>query len=195
MMKRNIITLALLAITSFAFAQESTNFFPKSNRINRTGMMVLGGWAIANMATGTYGSLKFSGEEKYFHQMNLMWNVVNAGIASYAIYQFYSTDFASYTTAQQLSKHIDTERLYLINAGLDVLYIAGGVILINASKRNEKRRDLLNGYGKSVILQGGFLLVFDLAMYFIQYNHRINFGTHIQTLNINPMGLSASITF
>jgi hypothetical protein len=194
-MKRSIITLALLVLTSFAFAQESTYFFPKSNKINRAGMMVLGGWAIANMATGTYGTLKFSGEEKYFHQMNLMWNVVNAGIASYAIYQFYNTDYTSFTSAQQLAKHIDTERLYLINAGLDVLYMAGGAIMINASKKNEKRRDLLSGYGKSVVLQGGFLFVFDLAMYFIQYNHRINFGPHVQSLSITPMGLSASFTF
>ncbi len=190
-MKRSFITLVLLTITSIAFAQESTIFFPKSNRINRTGMMVLGGWAIANMATGTYGTLKFSGEEKFFHQMNLMWNVVNAGIASYAIYQFYNTDFTSFTSAQQLAKHIDTERLYLINAGLDVLYMTGGAIMINASKKNEKRRDLMSGYGKSVVLQGGFLLAFDLAMYFIQFSHRIKFGPNIQT----PLGLSANITF
>jgi hypothetical protein len=40
---------------------------------------------------------------------------------------------------------------------------------------NLKKQDLLKGYGNSVILQGGFLMIFDLVMWGIQRNHRLEF--------------------
>jgi len=63
----------------------------------------------------------------YFHQMNAAWNVVNAGIA-----------FLGYrgTLNNQYVESLDIldamQRFYqllLINAGLDILYISGGIWL------------------------------------------------------------------
>ncbi len=51
---------------------------------NKTGMLVLGGWALANIGVGTAGYLLADdGNEKYFHQMNAGWNIVNLTIATF----------------------------------------------------------------------------------------------------------------
>ncbi len=52
-----------------------------------------------------------------------------------------------------------TRTVFLINAGLDVLYIAGGAALMGLGKS-----DFVKGSGAGVILQGSFLLLFDGAM-------------------------------
>ncbi|HDP76309.1 MAG TPA: hypothetical protein ENN49_10700 [Bacteroidales bacterium] len=49
-------------------------------------MLILGGWATANLIVGGYGWSKTTGQEKYFHQMNFMCNVVNLSIAGFALY-------------------------------------------------------------------------------------------------------------
>lgn len=49
----------------------------------------------------------------------------------------------------------DLRRLLLINAGLDVLYVAVGVVLAT------RHRPSLRAAGWAVIIQGAFLLLFD----------------------------------
>lgn len=71
---------------------------------------------------------------------------------------------------------------YLINGGLDLLYIGTGFALKNITTSKEKTKHQLTGYGNSLILQGGFLLVFDAVMYFIQDTRINNF---IETNNID----------
>ena len=156
----------LTAITVVAQGGAKT-FGEASLAANNTGMYILGGWALANMAAGAYGWATFEGERKYFSQMNLFWNVVNLSIAGIALYSLYSTDLITAGTEEILAKHLKTEKLFLINSGLDVGYMGAGFLMRHLSGRAEKRADLLRGYGNAVILQGGFLLVFDMAMYFI----------------------------
>lgn len=156
----------LTAITVVAQGGAKT-FGEASLAANNTGMYILGGWALANMAAGAYGWATFEGERKYFSQMNLFWNVVNLSIAGIALYSSYSTDLITAGTEEILAKHLKTEKLFLINSGLDVGYMGAGFLMRHLSGRAEKRADLLRGYGNAVILQGGFLLVFDMAMYFI----------------------------
>mgnify|MGYP006972426293 CR=1 FL=1 len=47
-------------------------------------------------------------------------------------------------------------RLLAINAGLDLLYVVVGIILAT------RRKPILRGFGLAVVLQGLFLLAFDL---------------------------------
>jgi collagenase-like PrtC family protease len=58
-----------------------------------------------------------------------------------------------------MAKHVKTENLYLINAGLDVVYIGTGFLLKHFSINNLNKQNLLKGHGNSVILQGGFLMI------------------------------------
>lgn len=171
--KRLVMTvLSLLTVIAVSAQDGSRQFGEASMAASNTGMYVLGGWALANMAAGAYGWATFEGEKKYFSQMNLFWNVVNLSIAGIALYSNYSTDLLSITGEELLARHLKTEKLFLINSGLDVGYMGAGFLMRHLSAKSAKRSDLLKGYGNSVILQGGFLLVFDMVMYFIFHDIR-----------------------
>lgn len=164
--------LLLMTVVTISAQNGGRSFAEASLAANNGGMYVLGGWALANMAAGAYGWAAFEGEKKYFSQMNLFWNVVNLSIAGFALYSNYSTDVSLMSEGELLAKHIKTERLFLINSGLDVGYMGAGLLMRHLSSNSEKRGDLLKGYGNAVVLQGGFLLVFDMAMYFIFHDIR-----------------------
>lgn len=130
-----------------------------------TAMTVLGSWAIVNIAGGMILQSKTEGEMKYFHQMNAGWNLVNAGISGWSLIRSVAeqskvADFASAST-----KLDGFQKTLLLNAGLDVGYMVGGFYLMERSNRDQSP-DRLRGFGKSVLLQGAFLFVFDLAAYF-----------------------------
>jgi len=178
--KSTLVLSLLLLLSVPSFGQESfSDFYSQSQRINNTGMYVLGSWAIANLATGAYGWSKYSGEKMYFYQMNLFWNLVNASIAGFALYGNYTTDISEFTRDEYLQKLLRTENILLINAGLDIGYIGTGFLLRHLSTNSAKRADMLKGYGNSLILQGGFLFVFDLVLYGFLRADRMSFLNNI----------------
>ncbi|MHC1732637.1 MAG: hypothetical protein AB9888_11515 [Bacteroidales bacterium] len=171
--KRVVMSVLFLMTAITISAQNGQRSFTEASlTANNAGMYVLGSWALANMAAGAYGWATSEGEKKYFSQMNLFWNVVNLSIAGFALYGNYSTDVSLMSEGELLAKHLKTERLFLINSGLDVGYMGAGLLVRHLSSNSEKRGDLLKGYGNAVILQGGFLLVFDMVMYFIFHDLR-----------------------
>lgn len=191
--KYTLLLVALLFGLSLT-AQGNTEVFKTSSDINRTGMMFLGGWALANFAYGGYEWGTNSGSRKYFGQMNVMWNIVNVSIAGFALYQNYTTDFSLLTPEAMHSKHNQTTNLYLINAGLDILYAAGGWYMIHAASKRNKYSDLLKGYGNSVILQASFLFAFDMIMFFIQKNISPNFNIPLHSFAVSPNELTFILT-
>lgn len=170
--EKRVVMSVLLLMTAVTIQAQDTgrSFAEASLTANNGGMYVLGGWALANMAAGACGWAAFEGEKKYFSQMNLFWNVVNLSIAGFALYSNYSSDVSLMGEGELLARHLKTEKLFLINSGLDVGYMGAGLLMRHISTNSEKRGELLKGYGNAVILQGGFLLVFDMAMYFIFNN-------------------------
>jgi len=190
-----VIFMLLLSIPAIS-QNDYSNFYSESLKINNTGMVVLGSWAILNISTGAYGWSRYTGQSKYFHQMNLFWNVVNLSIAGIALYGNAHTDYSTWEQGMFLEKHLKTQNLFLINAGLDIGYMGGGLLLRHFSGRRPNNSDRLKGYGNSVILQGAFLFVFDLVMYGLQRSHR---GQFLDQLSLLPMndgwGLALRVTF
>ena len=190
--------LLLFCIAFFVVQAEAQtdveNFYLKSKSNSNTGMYVLGSWALLNMATGAWGMSTQSGSSKYFYQMNLFWNTVNLGIAGVALVSAYLSDPTLLSPQQMIDKHLLTEKVLFVNAGLDVLYMAGGAFMLSKSKSSVKRPELLKGYGQSLLLQGGFLLVFDLVLYSIQHNLSGNFLQNVQ-LSLTPQSFQLAISF
>lgn len=185
----------LLFFTIGIYAQRDTlDFFQKSQEINNTGMLVLGTWAVSNMAVGVFGVKNNTGAEKYFHQMNVMWNTVNVSIAAYSLINGLNDNLYALNNVELLNKHQVYENLFLINAGLDVLYMGTGAFMVNRSKTLNKRQDLVKGYGQSILLQGGFLFVFDLIMYGIQHTREIRFFEH-GTIELGMNAISLGVNF
>jgi hypothetical protein len=194
-MKRSAI-MVLFAFTLVTLSGQAnfTEFFKTSMATNKTGMYVLGGWAVANLATGAYGWANTTGSTKYFHQMNFFWNTINLGIAGFSFYSAAQMTPLRMTPQELMDAHMRFENLYLINGGLDIAYIGTGFLLRHLSGRNSKRPDLLMGYGNSVILQGGFLFLFDGVMYLVQRNNRLDFLGDMN-LSVVPGGALLQYTY
>lgn len=174
--------------------RDTLSFYQQTQKVNNRGMMVLGSWAIANMTVGAFGMKNNAGEDKYFHQMNLLWNTVNASIASYALISGLTEDFSAYRQNELLAKHEGLEKILLINSGMDVLYIGAGAWMVKRSRSVTKRQALWKGYGRSVMLQGGFLLVFDLILYSIQHSRKMQFLENID-IQTRMNGISLKLKF
>jgi hypothetical protein len=185
-------TLIISLATCYGLSAQDSDFYQKTLDINTTGMVILGSWAAGNIITGAIGWSRTSGETMYMHQMNLFWNCVNLTIAGIGLYSNISADPLMMSGPDMLQEHIKYERIYLINAGLDILYMGGGLALRHYSSRSDKRSEMLAGYGKSVIIQGAFLLIFDLAMFGFQYNHRLSLPGDLAA---GPAGITWRYTF
>lgn len=167
---RYLLILAILLCLSHFLAAQNTNnldsfksFAESYQKTNRSGMWILGTWAAGNMLIGGIAwASGTQGEKKYFHQMNFAWNIVNLGLASFGLHQAYANEAFSWQEA--ISNHHQMQKILLFNAGLDVGYIATGFFLIERSKNTSKLPERLSGFGKSLILQGSFLLLFDISM-------------------------------
>ena len=163
--------------------------------INQNAMLVLGGWAAGNILIGTYGNFKASGDSKYFHQFNALWNVVNLGIATFGYINAINSDPSSMTHLEIIKDYNSLQSFLLLNAGLDAAYIATGLYLKEKSK-NSVSADRLKGYGNSLLLQGAFLLAFDISLYFIhQNNANINLYPHLESLLSGGVGIGISLKF
>ena len=158
----SIFLLLLLGTLSLpAMAQDSAAlevFNATRLEYNRQGMWILGSWAVLNLLVGTIRGIQTRGQVQAFHQMNAYWNLVNLGIAGYGYWQASQVslvvNFWEVLTAQQ-----QIEKVLLFNAALDLGYMAVGFFLIEKGLRSEKERWI--GFGKSILLQGAFLLLFD----------------------------------
>ena len=133
-------------------------------------MLSLGSWASANIVGSGIGWARGHSEEnKYFHQMNVMWNLVNLGLAIPG-YIKAKQDNSVTSVYHLLEAQRKTETVFLVNAGIDLAHLGSGILLRRRAPNVEKSRQFL-GYGNSMILQGGFLLLFDWIAYSV---HRKN---------------------
>lgn len=191
-----ILTFILLAAASQTVsAQEISSellaFNEKRLDITKTGMLVLSGWALTNITVGGYGNFTTNGRIKYFHQMNAAWNIVNLGIGTFAYFQALQTDPSSFSLAQSLQESQSFEKILLLNIGLDVGYMATGAYLWERGMRKNSNR--LLGYGPALMLQGGFLLVFDAILYAVHTSQSQVLHDLLNNVNITGNQLSISI--
>ena len=133
--------------------------------LQKTGMITLGSWAIGNIAVSGLQMSRTSGSQFRFHQMNVFWNVVNLGIAAGGYYGAATAQPEGFTAMQTLKEYHSFNKILLLNAGLDVGYVLGGLYLTERAKNLSKRQNMLKGYGQSIMLQGAFLFIFDLVLY------------------------------
>lgn len=161
--------LILVLIPDLLHAQsapdEVVSVFSESRQMQRKAMYVLGSWAAVNMVTGAYGSFSGRGRTKYFHQMNAGWNVINLSIAGLSLYSLSQSDPSTFSASGIFQDMNNLDKFILLNAGLDLGYIATGAWLWDRGLRKGSER--LEGYGRSLIIQGGFLLLFDAAFYLL----------------------------
>ena len=134
--------------------------------ITRTGMKVLGSWGIVNIAGGAVTYFTTTQDEwKYFSEMNVVWGAVNTGIAAMSLAGIRREMAIKMDYQQSYGRYRANKKLYLINAGLDVIYIGAGIGLTAYAQNTNKDQPIYSGFGKSIAVQGIFLLLFDNIMF------------------------------
>lgn len=131
---------------------------------NRNSMYVLGGWATANIITGSALSLNATGVEKEFYKGNAIWNTVNLSLAITTLIGNSKVKPAS-SFGQYLKNESSFQTILAFNAGLDLGYMALGYGLTQRAQIPQiKNANQLKGYGQALIVQGAFLLVYDAVV-------------------------------
>lgn len=224
-MSRNTILTSLLVLGSFfcgnALAQEHSEQFPVADSIrkpavdslfadtallrisdslvaerlnmHKTNLTILAAWAGVNIIQGSISANNAQGRDRYFFNMNSYWNLVNMGIATYGLIRMKKDLTRKYSYTQNLLEQQKLEKILLLNSGLDLAYIATGLYLKERGARLNSEQAA--GFGNSLILQGAFLLVFDLVQY---GNHRRN-GKILErqtgNLQIGPTGNGIGLAY
>ena len=191
-----LVILFFLLAVSFVQAQNTPERLTEFNQVridyNKSGMIILGSWALGNIALGGIMAGRTSGETKAFHQMNIYWNTVNLAIAGLGYYsamnEVPSSEFWETMNAQS-----SIEKILLVNAALDLGYMAGGMYLLERGRRLDK--DQFKGFGKSVILQGAFLMSFDAIKYVFHNVHGKELPMIMNHIGVTPNGVGLLVNF
>lgn len=164
---------------SQAHCQEILNL-PSQNRVQeinqaqytlaKKSLLGLTGFATVNMVSGLIGRELSTGQTRYFHEMNFGFNTVNFVLGGLGYLSLKKSDQADF--ADLLKSQMKYEKIYLFNAGLDIGYMLGGIALrqygFNQTLPEQAR---YIGYSNSILLQGGFLFVYDLFLYTLHHRN------------------------
>lgn len=192
-MKRAILTLAFLSSLALAYAQvqELTDFNRQRLEKQRVSMLILGSWAVGNIALGASLATRREGESRYFHAMNAGWNLVNLGLATAGYLSSIKADPAAFDLYATIAEQHKLQKIFLFNAGLDVGYMMGGLYLMERSRRTVNKPERLKGFGQSILLQGAFLFAFDLGAFLWQAQGNGDLAPLLQGLSFsgNSVGM------
>jgi hypothetical protein len=167
MKKQTLLTTAFLCLAFLAFGQvtDLTPFNELRLETNTKGLTILGTWALGNLAVGSIMASRTEGETKYFHQMNAGWGAINLAIAGFGYYSALHTDPSSFSLFETFNEQQKMQRVLMLNIGLDAAYMIGGAYLLERAKNDAANLERFTGFGKSIVMQGAFLFVFDIGFY------------------------------
>lgn len=200
MSPRKCLFLLFWLIPGAVLAQEVEEVLVDINsrriQLNKVNMWVLGGWAVGNIAVSGVLRTQTTGTSRYFHEMNAIWNVVNLGLAAGGLYGAYTGEtnlslWESYQAQQQI------EKILLFNMALNFTYLTAGAYLQERSKRpGIDRPERLKGYGQSLLLQGGFLLLFDITQFWLHHQQATpRLQQILEQLQVGPAGVGLILSW
>ena len=163
--------------------------------ITRGYMTALGAWGLVNVVQGSISTTNTVGPEHYFHQMSAYFNAVNVGIAALGFLGIKKQLLTTNTLASEIQAQQKIQKILLINSALDVGYFATGLLMRNSGIKNQNAK--IQGYGGSIMLQGAFLLVYDLLQFGAHHKNGKRLGQKfgIWTLGPTPSGMGLAYRF
>jgi hypothetical protein len=188
-MQKIFLLFMLLLLAGSLMGQKNFNdsIAQSRNGLTKKAMLVLGSWSVANIGTGLILAGQTNGETKYAWNMNVYWNIFNLGIAGLGYAGLRKTLFNKNSLATNEKAQQAIEKLYVFNCGLDLFYLAGGFYLIEKGETQSAldKKDQFMGYGKSIIVQGSFLLGMDAIMYLLHHKNGIYLNKQLENFEIN----------
>lgn len=186
--------LMLFTGMPFLYAQSVPNLpqlAERQARLQRTGTWTLAGWSLTNLAVSGIAIGQAEGSARYFHEMNLYWNAVNVGIAGAGLLSLRKKS-PSPTLSSTVKQHYTLQKTLLFNSGLDVAYITSGLWLLDKSKTETTitRQNRFRGFGQAVVVQGGFLLIFDVTNYLLHRSDNARLHQLLDRVSLNGNGVT-----
>ena len=184
-----IILVIIFISTQYVFAQIPTDFNKQRNDIDKKLMLTLTTWSSANIIASSIGwASAGNGEAKYFHQMSVMWSAINIGLALPGYFKARNSN-SQISLGNTFRKQSETEQAFLFNTGLDIAYLTAGFLLKSEGKHNIPKQAQFNGFGNGLLLQGGFLFLFDLSAYIIHRHHATLLNPTLDRLTMSSSGI------
>ena len=124
-MKRRLVVLMLFSMFySMRCSAQFDEYNSGRHKVDQKLMIGLGSWASLNIIGSGIGWATAPNDEmKSFHQMNVMWNTVNLGLAIPGYIKSRRAN-SSLNPAETLEEQRKTETVFLFNAGLDLACIS-----------------------------------------------------------------------
>jgi hypothetical protein len=138
--------------------------------IERIFLRLLLGWALLSIALGGVGLVgsSVSSDPQAGHAFLgamglqfLIWGAINAALAGLALRGVARRETRPLPWEDERAQRDRSVRILSLNAKLDLLWIAIGVALLLCAIPFANHAPTLLGHGVGVVLQGGFLLIFD----------------------------------
>lgn len=123
---------------------------------------VLGFWALGIIGVGIYQITTGKTFVRFMGYQNVAWGAIDGAIALYALWDRSRKHKADPESIDWKRERDFFARILLINAGLDLLYISVGALLLTRSKDVCWR-----GTGAVILVQGTFLLLLDSIGYLL----------------------------
>jgi hypothetical protein len=196
-MQKILFLLSFISVSVPSFSQNIDLVAFEKQRVKYTkkSMLVLGGWSAANMIGSAFATKTHNQEMRYFHQMNVQWNGINLLIASLGYWGASKKNAGNTTTLASVLQHQnEVEKTYLLNLGLDVAYVTGGLYLTEKSKTNSNPARF-KGYGNAIMVQGGFLLLYDIVNYAIHRKHGKQLDKVLEKIQLTGVPGAVAITY
>ena len=192
-----ILNLVIPVFFMFSFYHvdaQLQNYNSRRHDLDQKLMVGLGTWASLSLIGSGVGLANTNNDEhRSFHQMNIIWNTVNLGLAipGYIKARRSSSELSLFETFSQQQK---TEIGFIFNAGLDLVYMSSGLIFKSEGKTNQDKSMMYNGFGNSLIIQGGFLFVFDLIAFGIHRSRsKKELWSLIDKINLSGNGFGIKV--
>ncbi len=152
---------------------ELSDFDIRFRLILRKHLVVLSWWSLFNILGGIVAVLWLRNEWYYFWMMGIVWGGINLAVALFVFDHTFYRKFRKGNSFERFEAQRHVEKLMFLNIGIDSAYLFAGLLLREHSFIHEvAHADLWLGFGWSIIVQGGFLLIQDIVFYRL---HRRNF--------------------
>jgi hypothetical protein len=183
-----------LADTSATSEQILLDVQKRQTTISRMSMTSLNAWAVSNIGYSSIAYGGSTGQTKYFHQMNIFWNIVNLGIGVPGLIGTYKEKPHDFESIFKYQKKLET--VYLLNMGLDVGYMSTGWALNNFGKTKEGEiGERFKGYGNSLVMQGAYLFVHDIVQFFLYKTNNKGLDIVWKRVVLQPTGTGLILRF
>ena len=200
-MKQILLVICFCLFAQFSVAQWAMNkdtinsLNQQRLQTNKRGMTILTSWGAANTLAGGIGYFTANTQEwKAFHGMNAIWGITNFGLGVLGRYGVKRELAADYSCGELLHRYEADKRLFLINGGLDLLYIGTGVFLKEHAKTRANPATW-KGFGNSILIQGAFLLLFDGTMYLSHQSKDKRWYKLLNGICVTGNGVGVNYTF